>query len=153
MRNNSRMPAFQRDPLSVRFDPQARFVIGRAIDQFQARKTNTRLVPWVRVTVPNLPGTMVRDQGGLSAAERAFQRSCYHDERIHKPRKNTGGPWSLKLEWETVPAAPGGARRVKVQVFGSTSGKRHSDRNPGQSWVENPELRSGGIGSGLERFG
>jgi len=144
---------YQRDPLSVLFDRQVRVVIGLAIDQRRKHDANARLVEYVRVRVPQRRGDLLRDDGGLSAAERAFQRSMYHDERIHKARANSG-QWSLRLDWEPVPVIPGRDRGLRVTVFPETAGRRHVSRNvkPRRQWQHTEALQSGGIGSPKQRF-
>jgi hypothetical protein len=139
--------AFTRDPLSVRFDPQARLVIDLAIAQAEKWKANRRLVPYVRIRVPNPPGYQPRETDRpdrLTPTERAMSRSLYYDRRIHHISGNRpDARWSLKLEWDPPPPLPGQARYVKVRVFSDTSGARHVEANQATSWVQNPELRSG----------
>ena len=136
---------FSRDPLAVRFDPQARVVLGLAIAQREKHDANRHLVEYVRVRVPNPPGTMVREDrpDRLSPTERAFTRACYYDRRIHQlGRKKPDARWSLRLDWDPVPLLPGAQRYVQVTVFSDTSGARHVRRNADESYVENPELRA-----------
>jgi len=132
---------FQRDPLSIRYDGAAADLISRAIAN--AGKTVTGIIE----SGPRDPV----DEGGLSRTERAFQRALYHDGRIHKPRKNSGGPWSLVVEWS--PRA-GRVRLVRIVVHSDTSGKLHQvARIPaGEQWTRNADLQSGGIGSPKQRF-
>lgn len=146
---------FSRDPLSVEYDGQARLVVGLAIDQHEKRRQNTRLVPYVRVRIDPARGQLVTlreavagNELRLSRNERAFQRACYYDGRIHQftGRKKPLARWSLKLEWEDPPIVPGRPRYVRVQVFGDTDGARHAERLPAKRKVsENPDLRSAGI--------
>lgn len=145
---------YQRDPLSVRYDPQARLVLALAIDQHRKRAANLRLVPYVRVRVDNplrLAGP--RDEGGLSAAERAFQRALYHDHRVHKPRRTSRGEWSLKVEWDDAPLLPGVHRNVRITVFRPEEAARFASKKPRrEQWQHNPALQSGGVGSPKQRF-
>ena len=76
----------------------------------------------------------------LSVTERALQRSLYHDQRIHKARKNTGGEWSLKVEWGEI---IGNRRLLRIRVFRDTTGARKVRRDyGGESYVKNPAMRS-----------
>jgi len=145
---------YLRDPLSVQYDPQARLVIRLAIEQHTKRAKNQRLVPYVRVRVDNPIGeSLVRDEGGLSRAERAFQRALYHDQRIHKPRKNSPGEWSMKVDWDPAPPLPGLHRNVRITLYRDTEGRRHVDRKRKRDrWTGNVTLQSGGIGSPKQRF-
>lgn len=156
---------YQRDPLSVRYDPQARLVLALAIDQHRKRVKNLKLVPYVRVRVDNpltlaWPGSRVmkvtnlpRDEGGLSSAERAFQRALYHDPRIHKPRRTSRGEWSLKVEWDEAPLLPGAHRNVRVTVFRPEEAARFAAKKPKrEQWQHNATLQSGGVGSPKQRF-
>lgn len=143
---------YQRDPLSVQFDRQAALTVRLAIEQAEKHKANRRLVPYIRVRVPNPPGALpVRENrpDRLSPHERAFSRALYYDDRIHQlsSRKKPDARWSMKLEWGPVPVLPGQARVVQITLFSDTSGARHVEGNQGKSFVANPELRSGGIGS------
>jgi hypothetical protein len=125
---------FQRDPLSVRYDPAARAMIDRAI----AGAARRRPIPGVIESGAH----EAREPSGarLSASERAFQRSLYHDDRIHKARKDTGGAWSLKVNWgERI----GRRRLLTIQVFRDTTGARRVRRDYGpESYVKNPAARS-----------
>lgn len=145
---------YQRDPLSVRFDTQAANAIARAIRAYQRHAANPGFSEWIELRIPNLTITVVREgDERLSRMERAFQRSLYHDERIHKPRKNSGGPWSLMREWGPVPLAIGQSRTLRISVSDERDGKRAAKRKPKRDqWTENPSLQSGGIGSPKRRF-
>ena len=144
---------YARDPLSVRFDRQVRVVLGLAIEQHRKHVKNRRLVPYVRVIVPNFPGELLRDEGGLSKSERAFQRSLYHDERIHKPRKTSTGEWSLKCEWDDPPLLPGGNRILRITVFPPAEASRYAKKRPAsEQWTRNARMQSGGEGSPKNRF-
>jgi hypothetical protein len=144
---------YQRDPLSVEHDPVASDVIARAITRHRRAGSNQRVSRWVPVRVDNQVTDVVRDAGGLSRNERAFQRSLYHDKRIHKPRKNDGGPWSLELRWAPAPLLPGASRGLEVRVWRDTEARRFMTRQPKpDQWQHNRDLQSGGIGSGRERF-
>jgi len=147
---------YVRDPLSAEYDPVARELIGTAIGRAR------RVLParrWVDAIIPypdDLPTLAAHDQGPpdwLNAWERAFQRSLYHDDRIHKPRRNKGGPWSLEVRWGPVPAADIFRRTFAIRLWPDTSGARHAAALPtSESWVDDPDLRSGAPGSGRERF-
>lgn len=146
---------YQRDPLSVELDPAARDLIDRAIVRYRRKQKNSKLTGWTHGEIANHVSDLFRDDSPdrLSKSERALQRALYHDHRIHKPRKSSGGPWSLQIAWDPPPLLPGMPRRFRMQVHRDTSGRRHADDLPKrESWTKNPALQSGGIGSGRERF-
>jgi hypothetical protein len=125
---------YQRDPLSVRYDPAARSMIDRAI----AGARRGRNIPGVIES----GGHEQRETkgAGLSVSERAFQRALYHDERIHKAGKPSG-PWSLKVAWgERI----GRRRLLTIRVFTDTTAARRvrADYGLAQSYIKNPALRS-----------
>lgn len=135
---------YVRDPLSVSFDRQAALAIRLAIEQKQKHEKNRRLVPYIRVRVPNPPGELpVRETrtDQLSQHERQFLRACYHDDRIARPLDKThpgtgarggkvSGDWSLKRTWGPVPVLPGAARVLQLEVFRDASGARHARTLP-----------------------
>lgn len=144
--------AFTRDPLAASFDPQARTTLNLAIEQKRNHRANRRLVPYIRVRVPNPPGALpVRETRGaeLSRHERAFTRALYYDGRITnaKPGWHPDAEWSLKLTWNPVPVLPGAARVVQVEVFSDTEGARYARNNlsSDQKFVESGPNR-GGVG-------
>ena len=137
------VPPYQRDPLSVRYDPHARMLITRAING----RSHGRPV-WVRGALEIRHGYH-EDAGGRLPDERALLRALYHDPRIHKPRKNSGGPWSLQVDWT---GRIGAVSMLRLRVLKDTSGARHAATHRDSSWVRNEDLRSGGLGSGRERF-
>ena len=78
---------YTRDPLSVHFDAQAAYVVGKAIAAAQRKKKNASVRGWYEVLVPNPAGVVpVRETrpDRLSEHERAFQRALYHNELIHQ---------------------------------------------------------------------
>ena len=136
---------FTRDPLSVAFDRQARLTLSLAIQQHEKHEKNTRLRPYIRVTVPNAGGDgLIRDDtpDRLSKHERAFLRSLYHDDRIHQwtKRQKPGAVWSLKRTWGPVPALPGQPRQLTLEIFRHTSGARHVKQSykRKEKYAENP---------------
>ena len=136
---------YERDPLSVRYDPHARSLISRAI---AAHATHGRPV-WVRGALALQHGT-AEDTGGRTRDERALTRALYYDQRIHKPSRRYPGDWSLQIEWTSRNVA---VSLLRIRVLRDTSGARHVRRGrSGGSYITNPDLRSGGIGSGNERF-
>ncbi len=82
-----------------------------------------------------------RPAAPLTRTERAFQRSLYHDARIHKPRKNSEGPWSLVVEWGE---RTGRVRSLRIRVFRDTQSAAmvRNWYGRGDSYIKNPELRS-----------
>jgi len=144
---------YQRDPLSVQYDVQAADLITRGIARYRRKQRNRSVPGFTTVYVPNPVGDLWRDDSPdrLSRHERAFQRALYHDPRIHKPRKTTGGPWSLQVRWGPVPLA--GTRKLELQLHRDTSGRRHADGLPKRErWAANAALQSGGVGSPKQRF-
>jgi hypothetical protein len=143
-----------RDPLSERYDRAAGKLVGRAL---------ARPGSWQTVTVPRPRGSSrimqlmreggleleATDAGGLTAWERAFQRSAYYVFR--------GGPggrgndrWSMQRRWGPRHA---GGRFFAVRVSPRDVGYRAAARKPARDrYTANPDLRSGGQGSGVERF-
>ena len=132
--------------MSVQFDGQARVVIGLAITQHDKHAANQRIVPYVRIRVPNPPGVMTREpqKARLSPTERNFLRALYNDPRIHQlNRKKPLARWSLKPEWDPVPLLPGGQRYLKITLFSDTEGARHARRQPDKDkYVTNPDLQA-----------
>lgn len=137
---------WQRDPLSVEYDPHADSLISRAI---AAHRTHNRPV-WIPGALALTHG-LAEDSGGRTRDERALQRALYHDERIHKPPKSYPGQWSLQVDWGERNIA---VSLLRIRVLRDTSGARHvrGGRARGGSYISNPELRSGAAGSGRERF-
>jgi hypothetical protein len=144
---------FRRDPLSVRYDATARQVMLRAI----AASRNGR---GVQAYVAS-PRAELRspDAGGRTAHERAFTRAAYY--LVWRAPLNAGRipDWSLKLTWsDELRASSQGrmARAVRLRVFprrGPRGGRQHAyGLAEGRQWARNEGLRSGGIGSGRERF-
>lgn len=147
--------AYERDPLSARYDDATGRLLGRA---YSAPGT------WVYVAVPR-PGSAPRmaawlrshgisldstDAGGLTSYERAYQRSLYW---VH----NGGGSgrrnqvWSLQRRWG--PETPRG-RMLGVRVSSPAAARRAVNRKPKrEQWTANPELQSGAAGSPKQRFG
>ena len=124
---------YRRDPLSVRFDRVAAGMITRAVE-------GQRRGRWI-VGIIESGGHEQRERGGpgLSVSERAFQRSLYHDKRIHKARKGTGD-YSLVIDWREV---IGRRRFVAIRLFTDTSGARRVRRDYGpESYIKNPAMRS-----------
>jgi hypothetical protein len=139
---------FVRDPLAVRFDPQARLVVTLAIQQHGKHAANRRVVPYIRVRVPNPAQlALVRENGKarLSQAERAFTRALYYDDRIANANKrfHPDGVWSLKLTWDDPPLIPGRQRYVRVEVFRDFEGARYArTRIPSsEKFTENYDLQ------------
>lgn len=126
---------YQRDPLSVRYDASAERIINRAIES----AARGRWIPGVIESGAHEQRELTGAR--LSVTERALQRALYHDHRIHKARKNTGGDWSLRVEWGEV---IGRRRLFRIRVFKDTTGARkvRRDYGIGQSYISNPALRS-----------
>ena len=135
---------FDRDPLSVRYDAAAFNAVMRAI---RASKNGQGVQVWVASTRGELRNP---DAGGRSAHERAFTRSAYYLVFRAPINRREIPAWSLKLTWgdELRPSGQGRmARPVRVRVW-----PRRQARVRGARWTDDPNLQSGGIGSGRTRF-
>ena len=136
---------WQRDPLSVQYDPHAQSLITRAIN---AHQTHGQPV-WIGGALALTHG-LAEDAGGRTRDERALTRALYHDERIHKPGKTYAGGWSLQIDWRERNIA---VALLRVRVLRDTSGARHVRRGKSRgSYITNPALRSGAVDSGQSRF-
>jgi hypothetical protein len=146
---------YQRDPLSVRYDGVTRDAVMRAI---RASRGGKGVQVWVASTRGEHRSP---DAGGRTAHERAFTRSAYY--LVWRAPINAGRipDWSLKLSWgpdDALKASSNGrlARPARLRIFvrrGPRGGREHGYALPApRQWSGNPELQSGGIGSGKERF-
>jgi hypothetical protein len=139
--------AFQRDPLSARYDTAARRALVAGIRAWRAGRGS------VRVFIVS-PGPQMRDldRGGRTRNERAFTRACYYHV-IQVPRQQArarGLPtyearidWSLKLTWGPVENRGGKyGRQARLRMFTKRGGHRHVKRNKGTAYTEHPELQS-----------
>ena len=136
--------SYQRDPLSVRYDAAAHQVLIRAI---RASRNGQGVTLWIASTRGELRNP---DAGGRSAHERAFSRSAYYHVFRNPINRGEIPAWSLKLTWgaELRPSGQGRlARPVRVRVW-----PRAQARVRGARWTDDPNLQSGGIGSGRTRF-
>lgn len=106
------MPAAQRDPLSYRYDGYVRQVMLRAI---RAERQREGVSVWIAS-----PRRDPVDARGLTAHERAFQRSCYYLMwRVYITRGRVP-PYALKMTWsgDTRPSSEGRtARRVAIRLW------------------------------------
>lgn len=144
---------YVRDPLSVRYDATAANVVLRAI---RASRNGQGVTAWIASSRAELRRP---DAGGRSAHERAFTRAAYY--LVWRAPINYGRipDWSLKLTWgdELKPSGQGRlARPVRVRVWprgGPRGGRVHAYGLPeSRQWARTEALRSGGGGSGRERF-
>ena len=146
---------YARDPLSVRYDGTVRQSVMRAIRASRNGRGVQVYVASTRYEHGN------PDAGGRTAHERAFTRSAYY--LVWRAPINAGRipDWSLKVTWgpdsELRPSSQGRmARPVRLRVFprrGPRGGREHGYALPAsRQWAGNPDLQSGGIGSGKERF-
>lgn len=145
---------FERDPLSVLYDTATGGLLGRA---YAAPGTwvyaavprpalGAGATAWLRATGVDLGAT---DSGGLTTWERAYQRSLYW---VHNGggNGNRNAVWSIQREWGPVTAR---GRLLGVRASDPAVARRALNRKPrSQAWWATPELRSGGLGSGRERF-
>jgi hypothetical protein len=142
-----------RDPLSERYDGAAARLVGQAL---AAKGT------WVYANVARpRPGSRIAatlaaaglvfdatDAGGLTAWERAYQRSVYWV--FNGGTGNPNEQYSLQREWG--PRTRYG-RLIGIRASPKPVARRAVRRKPPeQRYVQNPALRSGPAGSGQERF-
>lgn len=137
---------YQRDPLSVRYDAAARQAVLRAA---RASRSNSGVRVWIASSASERRNP---DAGGRTAHERAFSRSAYYLVFRAPINRKEVPQWSLKLTWgndSDLRASSEGrmARPVTLRLF-----PRWQAKPRGPRWTDNPELQSGGIGSGKERF-
>jgi hypothetical protein len=137
--------AYERDPLSLRYDGVVFDLVSRA-----ARASRSRRAVRAFIASPR-PEFRHRDRGGRTEHERAFTRSAYY--LVFRTPLNEGRvpDWSLKLSWgddESRSASSGGklARPVLIRLY-----PRGEARVRGPSWVDDESLRSR-IGSDGERI-
>jgi hypothetical protein len=133
---------YYRDPLSTAYDGYVRQVMIRAA---RASRNGQGVRVWIAS-----PRRAAPDAGGRTSHERAFTRSAYFLMWRVPINAKTTPEWSLKISWSGDQRASSGgrvARAATVRLW-----PRSQARVRGASWVKNPELRSGGIGSGQERF-
>ena len=134
--------AYRRDPLSVAYDGYVRQVMIRAA---RASRNQQGVRVWVASPRSSRP-----DAGGRTSHERAFTRSAYYLMWRVPINAKTIPEWSLKVTWgEATRSSSSGrvARAATVRLF-----PRSQARVRGASWMRDPALRSGGGGSGQERF-
>lgn len=126
------MASFERDPLSVFYDGYVRQVMLRAI---RASRNERGVAVWIAS-----PRRDPVDPRGLTAHERAFQRSCYYLMwRVYLNRELVP-PYALKMTWtdETRPSSSGrSARRVNIRLF-----LRSKARPRGKRWTDDPAQQS-----------
>jgi hypothetical protein len=143
------MPAYQRDPLSIQYDA----LCARLVSQGIANPYSDIVV---RVRSPR--GDYV-DGGGLTAHERAFQRSLYRALNSTFGRAQQNPDWSL-TRWWLSPSVVGGLfgligghreRRLFFMITPKAAGRAMARRS-GEQWARDPALQSGGIGSPKQRF-
>lgn len=143
---------YERDPMSVRYDPAAGRLLGRAYarpgswvtTEIKRPDPGPRTREWLREQGINL---FLTDAGGLTTYERAFQRSLYYSHHGGGGRVNP--VWSLQRQWGNLTPA---GRLLQVRVGPAADGRLAVRRHRGQAWVAHPELQSGGIGSPKQRF-
>lgn len=149
---------YKPNPLSVRYEAAAGAFLGKAIADRGKWKTvvvarpspGPRSRAWLRAHGIALDRL---DAGGLTAYERAYQQALYRTAKrlgISVPFQRNPR-WSLQREWGPVTAR---GRQLGIRVSPADAARRAVQRKPkGEQWWRNPELRSGGQGSGQERFG
>lgn len=130
---------YARDPLSVRYDGVTRQVMARAIRASRSGRGVTVSIASTRAEHRN------PDAGGRTAHERAFTRSAYH--YLGRPASRE---WALKISWDTGLSPSSGGRVARVARL--RLWPRNQARVRGPSWVDDPRLQSGGIGSPQRRF-
>lgn len=122
----------QRDPLSYAYDSYVRQVMLRAI---RAERAGQGVQVWIAS-----PRRDPVDARGLTAHERAFQRSCYYLMWRAYITRHRVPPYALKMTWsgDTRPSSGGRtARRVAVRVF-----LRSQARVSKARWTSDPARQS-----------
>lgn len=134
----------KRDPLSIQYDPAVSQLLIRAA---AAGRHGKSVVAWIASPRAEFRN---RDAGGRTQHERAFTRSAYYAMKggrpVHRGDVYTGDPpaWSLKLTWgedtERRASSHGRlARPVLVRLYPRDQARVAR----GESWRDNPALRSG----------
>lgn len=148
--------AYERDPLSVRYDGAAGGLLGRALRtpgrwvyyDVARPKPGPRTLAWLRshgIVLDRL------DSGGLTAYERAFQRSLYWNAKQLGISVTRSPSYSLQREWGPVTAR---GRMLGVRMSTPKQARLAVARKPkGEQWYRNRDQQSGGIGSTKQRFG
>lgn len=123
--------AFQRDPLSVQYDPYASAFLD---EMWGLTMTGGRIVKLAYVPSPaGDPG----DGLGLTVHERAWTRAMYYQVKRRAPER------SLKITWgEAIQLAEGQVHAVRVELFPKGAGQRYAGGLGQASYVQNPTLRS-----------
>lgn len=146
---------YERDPLSVRYDAAAGRLLGRAIAARRAWVTTVVAAPspgprtreWLRARGITL---MALDDGGLTAYERAFERSLWWNAKRLGISVSGASAGIMQREWGPVTAR---GRQIGIRVGSARDGRLAVNRKPrSQQWTRNAELQSGGIGSPKRRF-
>jgi hypothetical protein len=147
------MAGFERDPLSVRYDPAARRFVGRVLGAWDGGRNggwvttlvaapSDRASAWARalgIDVLRIRYTG-RGSGIETMYEAAFRRACYWDDRVYLWDKH-GGDWSardrpvnphrvaaLEFEWGK---RTGGYRSARARAHSIRSASRYAARaNP-----------------------
>jgi hypothetical protein len=148
--------AYQRDPLSVRYDAMAGRLLGKAIREpgrwqyevIARPRPGPRTREWLRSRGIVLDST---DSGGLTAYERAYQRSLYWNAKQLGISVTRSPTLSLQREWGPVTAR---GRVLGIRLSDPKQARLAVQRKPkGEQWWRNPDQQSGGIGSTKQRFG
>lgn len=148
--------AYQRDPLSERYDAAAGKLLGQAIRapgrwvyyDVARPKPGPRTREWLRQHGIRLDAT---DAGGLTSYERAFQRSLYWNAKQLGISVTRSPSLSLQREWGPVTAR---GRVLGIRMSDPKQARLAVGRKPrGEQWWRNPDQQSGGVGSTKQRFG
>lgn len=141
------MAAWQRNPLSARYDAYARRLLLAAI---RSRAERGRGVKAFIVS----PAAEFRDldSGGRTVHERELQRSLYYPvQQIPRQIARARGlgregavyDWSLKLRWGKIENRGGRwGRTLTVRVYRYSAGRRHVARHPDTAYTAHEELQS-----------
>lgn len=120
--------AYERDPISVAYDPQATELLDGL---YASNRMPANALAFVR----SPPGDPFDGVPGsrLTVHERAYLRSLYWNIKRRRPRR------SIRVLWGEV--TPGG-RILRVTMYSLVSGRRWNGAHPDVSFTERPELRS-----------
>ena len=147
--------AYQRDPLSEKYDTQAGQLLGRAIGARRQWVTTVVRMPspgpktreWLRARGINL---FSMDAGGLTSYERAFERSVWWNAKRLGISRTAASAGIMQREWGPVTAR---GRQFAIRIGSARDGRLAVNRKSrSEQWTRNTELQSGGIGSPKRRF-
>lgn len=119
---------YERDPVSVAYDPQATELLDGL---YASNRMPANALAFVK-SPPGDPADAVPGSR-LTVHERAYLRSLHWNIKRRRPRR------SIRVLWGEM--TPGG-RMLRVTMFSLVSGRRRVAGRPDLAYTERPELRS-----------